>query len=316
MTGTALRLPDPPGDLWERIRSGLDEALVEILEPGEQWALGGGTVLPAEWEHRSTKDIDLKLEPGNREDRLEPEQNGHYIATLEALGATSCQGTGNQLVVSFGESLVDLFESRSRPRGAQLTRTVNGRTERVLSSAQILYGKLTGRGLLSPTKDLYDVAVARRIDRRALEIAVNCLPKKTIHEVARRWEGLTRYHQNKATTELTGVPEAFRDITANPAAHAVEGALDCRYRQVTLVWNRGRLEAWTLTEDGNQRREPLASGNRAETEQAIERSGLADYLRRNTTAKPGAIVTQAESTRATAESEAARTIWSTAAGGS
>ena len=278
MTGTALRLPEPPGDLWKRIRSSLDEALVEILEPGEQWALGGGTVLAAEWKHRSTKDIDLKLEPGNREERLEPEQNAHYIATLQALGATRHYGAGNQLVVSFGESLVDLFESRSRPQNAQLARTVNGRTERVLSPAQILCGKLTGRGLLSPTKDLYDVAVARRIDRRALEIAVNCLPKKTIHEIAKRWEGLTRYHQKKATTELTEVPQAFGDITGNPAVHAVEGALDCRYRQVTLVWNRGRLEVETLTEDGNQRREPLASGNKAETEQAIERSGLADYM--------------------------------------
>ena len=142
MTPKRLHLPNPPGDLWEHIRSSLDEALVEILDPGEQWALGGGTLLAAEWEHRATKDIDLKLEPGTREDRLEPEQNRHYIARLEALGATEWHGTGNQLVVSFGgKSLVDLFESRSRPRGAQLTRTVNGRPERVLSSAQILAGK-------------------------------------------------------------------------------------------------------------------------------------------------------------------------------
>ena len=191
MTPKRLHLPNPPGDLWEHIRSSLDEALVEILDPGEQWALGGGTLLAAEWEHRVTKDIDLKLEPGTREDRLEPEQNRHYIARLEALGATEWHGTGNQLVVSFGgKSLVDLFESRSRPRGAQLTRTVNGRPERVLSSAQILAGKLTGRCLLSPTKDVYDIAVARRMDRKALEIAVNCLSRKAIELITERWEGL------------------------------------------------------------------------------------------------------------------------------
>ena len=150
MTPKPLQLPSPPGDLWEHIRSSLDEALGEVLDPGEQWALGGGTVLAAEWEHRATKDIDLKLEPGTREDRLEPEQNRHYLTTFEALGATEWHGMGNQLVVSFGETLVDLFESRSRPKGAQLTRSVNGRPERVLSSGQILAGKLTGRGLLSP----------------------------------------------------------------------------------------------------------------------------------------------------------------------
>ena len=199
-----LQLPNPPGNLWEHIRSSLDEALVEVLDPSEQWALGGGTLLAAEWQHRATKDIDLKLEPGTREDRLEPEQNRHYIGRLKALGATEWQGRGNQLVVSFGEeSVVDLFESRSRPKGAQLTRTVIGRPERVLSTAQILAGKLTGRGLLSPTKDLYDIAVARRMERKAVEVAVNCLPRKTIEEITERWEGLTRYHQSKGRTELS-----------------------------------------------------------------------------------------------------------------
>jgi len=312
MTLKALQLPNPPGDVWEQIRSRLDEALVEILDPGEQWALGGGTVLAAEWEHRATKDIDLKLEPGTREDRLEPEQNRHYIGTLEALGATECHGTGNQLVVSFGESLVDLFESRSRPRGAQLVRTVNGRPERVLSSAQILAGKLTGRGLLSPTKDVYDIAVARRMDRKALEIAVNCLSRTRIEQITERWEGLTLYHQSKARTELKSVAAAFRDIAANPAAHAVEGALDCRYRRVTLRWNSGRLEAQTLTEDGEQRNETLASGSKAEIEGAVERSGLADYIVRNTGFQVSTIVELADRAGEKNRTGRTRMIWSTA----
>ena len=46
----------------------------------------------------------------------------------------------------------------------------------------------------------------------------------------------------------------------------MEGALDCRYRQVTLRWNRERLEVQTLTEDGEQRKETLASGSKAEIE--------------------------------------------------
>ena len=313
MTPKRLHLPNPPGDLWEHIRSSLDEALVEILDPGEQWALGGGTLLAAEWEHRATKDIDLKLEPGTREDRLEPEQNRHYIARLEALGATEWHGTGNQLVVSFGgKSLVDLFESRSRPRGAQLARTVNGRPERVLSSAQILAGKLTGRGLLSPTKDVYDIAVARRMDRKALEIAVNCLSRKTIELITERWGGLTLYHQGKARTELESVPEAFRDIAANPAAHAVEGALDCRYRQVTLRWNRERLEVQTLTEDGEQRKETLASGSKAEIEGAVERSGLADYIVRNTGFQVSTIVELADRAREKSRTGRTQMIWGTA----
>ena len=312
MTLEPLKLPNPPGRLWEHIRSSLDDALVEILDPGEQWAVGGGTVLAAEWKHRATKDIDLKLEPGTREDRLEPEQNRHYIATLEALGAKQWQGRGNQLIVSFNESLVDLFESRSRPKGAQVTRTINGRSECVLSNAQILAGKLIGRGMLSPTKDVYDVAVARRVDRKALEIAVNCLSRRTIEEIASRWEGLTGYHQRKATTNLTDVPEAFREIAANPTVHAVEAALDCRYRQVTLEWNRGQLEVRTLTEDGEQRTETLTSTSKGEIEQAAEQSGLADYIRRNTGFQIATIVELAETAREKSRAGGTHTIWGTA----
>ncbi len=308
MTLEPLELPNPPGRLWEHIRSSLDEALVEILDPGEQWALGGGTVLAAEWKHRATKDIDLKLEPGNREDRLEPEQNRHYIATLEALGAKKWLGRGNQLIVSFDKSLVDLFESRSRPKGAQVTRRVNGRSERVLSNAQILAGKLIGRGMLSPTKDLYDVAVARRVDRRALETAVNCLPRRTIEKIASRWEGLTGYHQRKATTELTAVPERFREIALNPTAHAVEAALDCRYRQVTLEWHHGHLQMRTLTEDGEQGSKTLPSTSRGEIDQGAEQSGLADYIRRNTGFQVATIVELAETAREQSKTERTHTI--------
>ena len=48
MTPKPLQLPNPPGDVWEHIRRSLDQALVEILDPGEQWALGGGGVPAAD----------------------------------------------------------------------------------------------------------------------------------------------------------------------------------------------------------------------------------------------------------------------------
>ncbi len=46
--------------------------------------MGGGTLLAAEWEHRATKDINLKLEPGTKEDRLEPELNDTGPASSNA----------------------------------------------------------------------------------------------------------------------------------------------------------------------------------------------------------------------------------------
>ncbi len=100
------------------MRGGLDEALAQVLEPGEKWALGGGTVLVAQWQHRETTDIDLKLEPTEREGRLEVGANEHYIKSLEALGGGATYAGKNQLVTTFGDSVLDLFESRSRPHAS------------------------------------------------------------------------------------------------------------------------------------------------------------------------------------------------------
>lgn len=179
----------------------------------------------------------------------------------------------------------------------------------MLSNAQILHGKLEGRGYYSPTKDLYDIAVTRRKDRKALEIAVNCMPRATIDEITARWEGLTRYHQDRATKDLKSVPDAYRDIMNDPAAHAVEAARDCRYQQMTLSWSHGKLQVYTLNDDGEQQTRQLPSGGRGQIQVAIERAGIADYVRRNTPTRIDTIIAVVEAGRRRTGSDETLTVW-------
>lgn len=58
MNAERLRLPEPAGTLWKRIREPLKRALGSRGAPTEL-KLGGGTVLAARWEHRKSHDIDI-----------------------------------------------------------------------------------------------------------------------------------------------------------------------------------------------------------------------------------------------------------------
>ena len=68
----------------------------------------------------------------------------------------------------------------------------------------------------------------------------------------------------------------------------------------------------TLTEDGEQRKETLASGSKAEIEGAVERSGLADYIVRNTGFQVSTIVELADRAREKSRTGRTQMIWGTA----
>ena len=73
--------------------------------------------------------------------------------------------------------------------------------------SQILSGKLAGRGLESPTRDLYDVAVAAELDPCALEAAVNTVADATWQETTTGWQETATMHAALASDALRGVPE-------------------------------------------------------------------------------------------------------------
>ena len=57
-TPESLRIPGTPGRLWNNIRNPVREQLSD--DNGEpRYAMGGGTILAARWDHRDSTDIDI-----------------------------------------------------------------------------------------------------------------------------------------------------------------------------------------------------------------------------------------------------------------
>ena len=93
-TGVELRLPEPARGLWLRTRDAIRTSLDEIGI--SEYAIGGGTILAARWEHHRASDyIDLSLPAYARLDRLDDRATCGLRKRMEQLGGacdTETQG--------------------------------------------------------------------------------------------------------------------------------------------------------------------------------------------------------------------------------
>ena len=94
---------------------------------------------------------------------------------------------GDQWKIEFGSGHVDLSKLQPRRTGAQHTAAVDDAPFVVLSTAQILNGKLE-RQSRSPVRDVFDVIRACRLDANALAIAVNAPTRLTTEFICMAWE--------------------------------------------------------------------------------------------------------------------------------
>ena len=306
-------LPKGPRELWATVRPELRNALKDVLSRGETWSIGGGTILAARWNHRVSDDIDLKITPVAGESRLAEQRLGHFNNRMTALGATEIHHGPNQVVVEFGNSRLDIYEGSPGLKGSERVEAVEGELEVVLSSAQILHGKIRGRGLESPTRDLYDIGVAGKLDREALETTVNALPHHGIELASGKWEALQAYHRHAAKTRLKGVPAEFEEIADDPASHAAEAAMNSRYRQASITWERNQIVIEALCEDGETSRHAAEVLPHQRMEDIFQSTGIGGYLRWNAVSPVSGIIARAEETRNAGRDEP-QAIWSSRPG--
>ena len=308
-----LQLADTPAELWRRIGGQLRDAMREIIDPGEKWLLGGGTVLEARWKHRYTKDIDLKLRPPTGRDRyLLARQLPHFVTRMQELGAERIIDAERQLIVSFGKAVLDIFQNAPTPGSGEEEYLIDEQPETVLSNAQILYGKLGGRGMRSPVRDIYDIAVAEKADRGSLAIAVNCLRRGEAEDIADDWETATAFHKEFGKRLIHGVPEKYTAFRDDPAGHGSEAVLNTRYRTAELRCTNGRLSWNAMCEDGNRQQFSLDGQNAAALRQAITRVGLREYIGKNTLSDFEQVLALGAAAQ-DAGQPGTRIVWSTAA---
>lgn len=190
-----LTLPAPAAELWRRIAPAVREEIAAISDGAPHYTIGGGSVLAARWGHRHSYDVDLMVDPKAVLGMLAEANNpaSRFEARMRALGGRPAFDSDLRLWrIPFedGRRKLDLWATRPLLGAGEHVATIEERTERVLSSAQILRGKLE-RSQDHLARDVFDLAKAAEKEPEALEAAVNAISRELADSIAQsfHWAG-------------------------------------------------------------------------------------------------------------------------------
>lgn len=169
-------VPEPAKTLIEKTHGLLDKYLQKALPKGEQWAVGGGTMLAARWRHRLSNDLGILLHEDSNLRKLEGDRGRAMQADFRTTGAIEFDWDSDVCRTTLYEtSKIDIIVGRATPAEGKETADFGTGTAAILSNAQILSGKLKNRALNPPVRDLFDIAVADEADPESLRIAADGL---------------------------------------------------------------------------------------------------------------------------------------------
>ena len=286
MKAPVLELPTAAAGLWRMIRDIVGDAMASLGEKPPRYQIGGGTILGARWKHRQSFDIDLTLPAETPLGRLQAEQgdSSRFVERLTALGGKPHYSAGLKLWrASFenGTRGLDIWAHDPEIGAGEEQRSIQGRVETVLSSAQILRGKLERADMRTP-RDIFDITKAAAIEPEALENAVNATAVKEAERIAIDWWWNGPSIAEEAVKQLGGVAEGGQIDPArlgNAGAQAIREAI---YTRCRIETKDGKIEVTTATRKRERQTRQIAAD---EAENAFEASGLNGYL---THAGPGA----------------------------
>ena len=227
-----LKLPLAAAELWARIRSAVDSAMTSLGDEPTGYRIGGGTILAARWEHRESYDIDLAVAEDTPLGKLREEKGDQsgFEAKMRALRGVPEYFPNLKLWrVAFdnGQQGLDLWAHKPLLGAGEEELTIEGRRETVLSTVQILRGKLERADKHLP-RDVFDVIKAGTNDPRALEGTVNAIDEETAERIAMSWYWNGGEIAKEAGEKLLGVPENERidpRKLGTLAAHAIKNAV-------------------------------------------------------------------------------------------
>ena len=134
-------------EILARVRPAFRDHVKPHTENREGERLGGGSILNARWNHRLSRDLDVYV-------RLRTTEDGRRILDR---AAKACGGyriehpTFRRIEFERNrENHVDVSFGQPTPTEGEKTAIVDGEPTRILSNAQILSGKLLGRGMTAP----------------------------------------------------------------------------------------------------------------------------------------------------------------------
>lgn len=261
-----LTLPEPAAGLWKASR----DVLSELMPEERSWErhLGGGTILAARWNHRESTDIDVVT---------------RSVFSLEGLAepiAKAMDGhveleTPERVVIRKGKGKLDVNMTEIEPAEGLEPTLIDGQVESVMSTTQIVRGKLN-RMTPGPVRDAYDLIAASQIDGGSLAAAYNMLKTsgKLVIEATLRSANEDLGEEAKTSLKLKEKSRVDFEIIGTTTAEALEGH---RIRRVVI-----RLEDDTVVTERHARNDAVFqdASSMDETERRWNEIGIEQTLRR------------------------------------
>ena len=275
-----LTLPNPAREFWLETRNAVRRAL-EQLAPGIEYRIGGGTILAAGWKHRGSFDIDIQVGKDTRLEALEGDAYDWLHKEIERLGARAEYNAElNMYRIRRGEDQATSREVQVWGHDLEIakghtTARVEGREETVLSTAQILRGKLE-RAQRHPARDVYDIDKAAGVNPVSLEIAVNTMRHDLIAKAALTWTVAYGKIGNQARQRLVGLAPGEERRHYEIGKTGARALLEARYAYLRLGVEDDRIVVEAVTQANKHRRTTMMT---SEAEEQFEAKGINGHLR-------------------------------------
>ena len=269
-----LRLPEPAGQLWNRVHS-----IVSRTFKGKgKYRLGGGTLLAARWKHRVSIDIDLSIEPkGRAPQRIANwiDEGSSFRKELERLGCGKPVALSwYQIRIPFKESTLDISVLDAYPSTGEHVASVNGKRTVVLSTTQVLGGKLARPEKLLH-RDAYDIRHAAQVEKQSLAKALNGMERSEAGKIIRTWNRLEGHWAALAPSQLQIVVPKHTYEPATLAAETAEALRDALYQHVRITTHGRRGTFYAETVGGTSVQVSFTRRSLLET---LNQHGIKDYL--------------------------------------
>ena len=229
-----LTLPEPAASLWASKRHIVHAIPPETFGSTIQPHIGGGTILAARWRHRLSTDIDVLLPGRNSLIDLLQENDRNIV---KQLGGTPEAVSGGRVKIAFEHGRLDLSTFRPDPPYGQHNAVVDDQLEQVLSSAQILRGKLERVDQLL-VRDVFDILTAADEEPAALATAASMVPKHRATAIESAWREAAGDLADRFHDELRGSTRTDGGTLGPDAAAAFR---DHRYTRLQIEIGDGQL---------------------------------------------------------------------------
>ena len=266
-----LTLPQPAAGLWAAKRSIVHAIPAEMFGRSIPPHLGGGTILAARWKHRISTDIEVLLPGRNTLVDLLQENDRNIVNQLG--GAPEAVAAG-RVKIAFEHGFLDISTFRPDPPCGHAAATVDGQLEKVLSSHQILCGKLKRVDQLL-VRDVFDVLTAADEQPAALAAAASMVADQWAAAIESAWRNAAGMLADNFHDSISSSRRAAGTGLGPEAAAAFQAH---RYTRLKIDLHGDTLSIRKTIGAGPLEPETCAARNAG---RALVESGVATHLNNN-----------------------------------